>query len=288
VVELMGDIKIRNVLELKIKKNASAYFDKNADRYNSYYADQNEYAKWNRHVAIINLVQKYITNKEEAIVDIGCGPGYLAFDLAERGFYGVGMDISPNMLKICHSKVGSVTNGELWTFEEGDSEKMRFKDSSFSCAIASGVLEYMPSDEGMFKEVSRVLKPKGFFICSVTNLFGYTTCLNPISDKVKSLPGVLSLASIIRKSVTKSSYGATSLGFNPRKHFLPTFKKRLRKHGFSVVEDFYLHFTLFPAPLSTIFERVTGSLDKKLDILDKTPLRHLGACYIAIAQKESK
>jgi hypothetical protein len=40
--------------------------------------------------------------------------------------------------------------------------------------------------------------------------------------------------------------------------------------------------------LSTIFERVTGSLDKKLDILDKTPLRHLGACYIAIAQKESK
>ena len=108
-----GGIKIRNVFELKIKKDAAAYFDKNADRYNSYYADQNEYAKWNRHVAIINLVQKYITNKEEAIVDIGCGPGYLAFDLAERGFYGVGMDISPNMLKICRSKMGSVKNEEL-------------------------------------------------------------------------------------------------------------------------------------------------------------------------------
>ena len=138
------------MFELKIKNAAAAYFDENADRYNSYYTDQNEYAKWNRHVILINLVQKYITNKEKAIVDIGCGPGYLVFDLAERGFYGVGMDISPNMLKLCRSKIGTVKNGELWTFEEGDSEKMRFKDGSFSCAIASGVLEYMPSDEGMF------------------------------------------------------------------------------------------------------------------------------------------
>ena len=59
------------MFELKIKKDAASYFDKNADRYNSYYADQNEYAKWNRHVAIINLVQKYI------ICLLGCLNGLL-------------------------------------------------------------------------------------------------------------------------------------------------------------------------------------------------------------------
>ena len=50
------------VFGTKIKKDAAAYFDKNADRYNSCNVDQNEYAKWVRHATIINLVQKYITN----------------------------------------------------------------------------------------------------------------------------------------------------------------------------------------------------------------------------------
>ncbi len=37
----------------------------------------------------------------------------LQFGSQEIGFYGVGMDISPNMLKICRSKIGSVKNEEL-------------------------------------------------------------------------------------------------------------------------------------------------------------------------------
>jgi hypothetical protein len=42
------------VFEAKIKKDAAAYFDKDADRYNSYCVDQNEYAKWIRYNLRIN------------------------------------------------------------------------------------------------------------------------------------------------------------------------------------------------------------------------------------------
>ena len=68
----------------------------------------------------------------------------------------------------------------------GDCENTKLNSGEFDCVIASGLIEYMPSDEKLL-EVKRLLKDDGILILNNTNLFGWSTCLNRIGHYLKNL-----------------------------------------------------------------------------------------------------
>ena len=95
----------------------------------------------------------------ERVLDIGCGPGYLAEDMAAlvgpEGFVH-GIDPSPAMLAIAARR--ALPHMEL---SEGDALSLPVPDESFDAAVSTQVYEYVADIEGALREARRVLRPGG-------------------------------------------------------------------------------------------------------------------------------
>jgi len=89
------------------------------------------------------------------ILDVGCGTGHLAAELARRGYDAWGVDMSEAMVRYA---------GEHYSpdrFQLGDIERIPFPDNTFDGITCLGVMEYLSSDESALREMRRVLKPGG-------------------------------------------------------------------------------------------------------------------------------
>ena len=265
-----------------LKEKAGLYFEKNALRYKEdYYLRSKIHPKWIRHQIILQLVEEFIPLRDSLILDVGCGPGLLAFDLAKKGYQGFGIDISDGMINLSKD----ILKGKGWNFSVGDVEQTKFEENKFDCVIASGVIEYMNEDLKMLQEMQRILKPGGYLIINITNILGYSTSLNSLTNLAKRIPFIMEFLSIIRKKSLKSEYGADNLGFSPRKHFVFNFKKSLNVSGFRIRKNISHHFSILPAPFSTLTESIFGNIDAKLDFLGNTPLKIFSSSNLICADK---
>jgi arsenite methyltransferase len=94
----------------------------------------------------------------ERVLDIGCGPGYLAADMAAAvgpGGSVHGVDPSPAMLALAERRADGV---EL---SEGDALALPVPDASFDAAVSTQVYEYVADMGAALAEARRVLRPGG-------------------------------------------------------------------------------------------------------------------------------
>ena len=99
----------------------------------------------------------------ERILDLGCGPGFLAAEMAEAlGPEGVvhGVDASPSMLAIAARREHSDRAAPV-ELSEQDAARLRFPDASFDAAVSTQVYEYVPDMPAALAEARRVLVPGG-------------------------------------------------------------------------------------------------------------------------------
>lgn len=269
----------------ELKLRVRTYFHEKADEYTDrHYFETQGGLLWARHRAILEMIREGGLPSSGNILDVGCGPGLLSLDLATSGYRGLAVDVAPAMIDRC--KKQAATRGiNTWNYQVGDAESLAAPDCSFDAVIAAGVIEYLPGDDRMMREVWRVLKPGGCFILNVTNRYGYTACLTPVLNSFKRLPGVLQTTSWLRRILVGGKHGAIAFNFSPRKHRPAEFRDSLLGHGFRVERDQYLQFTCLPAPFCTLTERLTKKLEDRLDVFDHTWLRSLGSCYLVSARK---
>jgi ubiquinone/menaquinone biosynthesis C-methylase UbiE len=90
-----------------------------------------------------------------AILDVGCGTGHLAAELARRGFDTWGTDLSAGMVDYAKQHYNPDR------FQVADIERIPFPDNYFDGIVCLGVMEYLGSDEPALREMWRVLKPGG-------------------------------------------------------------------------------------------------------------------------------
>lgn len=97
----------------------------------------------------------------EHILDVGVGPGLLAYDLARlvgEGGRVVGLDMSPSMLTIARTRLAALPYAEC---VEGNAERLGFADASFDAVVSTQVYEYVPDMVRALSELHRVVKPGG-------------------------------------------------------------------------------------------------------------------------------
>ena len=96
----------------------------------------------------------------EAVVDIGCGPGFLCEEMAEAvGESGrvLGVDVSDDLLTFARER-----NTRQWlAYEQGDARQLALPDASFDAAVCVQTLEYIDDADRAIGEMFRVLKPGG-------------------------------------------------------------------------------------------------------------------------------
>jgi ubiquinone/menaquinone biosynthesis C-methylase UbiE len=98
------------------------------------------------------------------LVDIGCGPGYLAAAISRRfpGLTVTGLDISDEMVRLAKRNWSSSYPGV--EFLMGDAQQLPFADNSVDFVVSSLSLHHWVEPRVAFREVHRVLKPGGQFL----------------------------------------------------------------------------------------------------------------------------
>lgn len=97
----------------------------------------------------------------ERILDIGTGPGFLAFELATRvGEEGsvLGIDTSEPMLQLARQRCAGMPWVEL---RQADACSLPVPDAAFDAAASVQVLEYIADVDKALAEMHRVLRPGG-------------------------------------------------------------------------------------------------------------------------------
>lgn len=97
----------------------------------------------------------------DRVLDIGCGPGILAGEMADEvglsgGIWGI--DISETMLGLAEKRRAAKNTIAL---QLGRAEELPFADHTFDAAVAVQVYEYVTDIDRALEELFRVLKPGG-------------------------------------------------------------------------------------------------------------------------------
>lgn len=96
------------------------------------------------------------------VLDLACGTGDIAFELAAAGARVTGLDITQQMIEIARSKRPASTHHV--TFVTGDMMALPFPDGSFSIVTTGYGLRNVPELSVALSEMQRVLSPGGVML----------------------------------------------------------------------------------------------------------------------------
>jgi SAM-dependent methyltransferase len=104
-----------------------------------------------------------LAERYAAMADAGCGPGFYAGWLAERGAYVTAFDVSPAMVRLARERLQSHA-----TVVEADLEQpLDFvQTATFDLVVSGLALDYARDWAAVFREFHRTLRPGGHLVFS--------------------------------------------------------------------------------------------------------------------------
>lgn len=109
-------------------------------------------------LSTVNFLESHV-KKDEPILDIGCYASEVIVVLHKLGYSDLsGIDLDPNLHKMPYQNV--------IRYEISDFMHTKFADASFQAITSISVIEHGFDGPSLLKEMSRLLKPSGYFIAS--------------------------------------------------------------------------------------------------------------------------
>ncbi|MEC0243334.1 demethylmenaquinone methyltransferase [Paenibacillus dokdonensis] len=132
------------------------------------YDIMNDILSFRRHKAWRKFAMKKMAMKPgDTAVDLCCGTCDWTLSMADASGNGkmVGLDFSPNMLKVGESKVRAKHLEDQITLVQGNAMELPFEDNRFDYATIGFGLRNVPDLEKVLQEMRRVVKPGGMVVC---------------------------------------------------------------------------------------------------------------------------
>jgi SAM-dependent methyltransferase len=133
-----------------------------------------ERAGWNRAAAVYETTfatasRQFIAPLLDAaaigaggrVLDLCCGPGFVAAAALERGANVAGLDFSPAMLAEAQARYPAIA------FRHGDAEALPYDDASFDAVISNFGIHHVPRPALALSGVHRILRRGGKFAFTV-------------------------------------------------------------------------------------------------------------------------
>lgn len=95
----------------------------------------------------------------KAVLDVGCGPGWLTVQYARAGARAFAIDLTQKAVELTRKHLEHYRQSA--DVRQGSAESIPFPDGTFDLVFSSGVLHHTPDTLGAFRECFRVLKPGG-------------------------------------------------------------------------------------------------------------------------------
>lgn len=99
------------------------------------------------------------------VLDLACGIGYGAEYLSEKAKTVIGIDLEKGILGFA----ARAYRKDNLIFIQSDCENLPFQDRVFDCVVSLETIEHLFRPGEFLREIRRVIKPQGTFICSTPN-----------------------------------------------------------------------------------------------------------------------
>ena len=108
------------------------------------------------------LVSRIEAGPGDTVLDVACGTGAVALELARRhGCRVVGIDQSPEMLAEGRRRVEAAGLGGRVELQDGRAEGLPFDDGAFAGLTFTYLLRYVDEPAAAMRELARVVRPGG-------------------------------------------------------------------------------------------------------------------------------
>ncbi len=122
---------------------------------------------WAEHIARYAFASRFADRR--TALDLGCGAGYGAAEVATRARLVVGIDISTEALTYARENY----RPSNVHYTQGSAVSLPLADHSFDLITAFEVIEHLHAWKSMLAETQRVLRPGGLFLVSTPNRLYY-------------------------------------------------------------------------------------------------------------------
>jgi SAM-dependent methyltransferase len=112
-----------------------------------------------------SLLEAVVASNGVRLLDVACGPGYVAAAAARLGCSVVGIDFSSEMITLA-KEMNKHANADL-QFREGNAENLAFSDASFDAVVMNFGMLHLALPDKALAEAFRVLRPGGRFAFTV-------------------------------------------------------------------------------------------------------------------------
>ena len=106
---------------------------------------------------IPHLLEAARIKRDLNVLDVACGPGYVAEAARALGAVPKGVDFSPEMIRLA-----KVRNPDI-SFFTGDAQRLDFADESFDAVVMNFGVLHLSDPKSAFAEARRVLRPGGHY-----------------------------------------------------------------------------------------------------------------------------
>lgn len=137
------------------RRRAQAYFDRQAlgwERVRELTVADDEVDR-----ALLELIG---SDAPASLLDIGTGTGHVLRTLAPRIGYGLGIDLSFDMLAVARANLEAAGVGNCQV-RHGDMYQLPVADGAFACAVLHQVLHFAETPAAAIREATRTLAPGG-------------------------------------------------------------------------------------------------------------------------------
>jgi len=137
--------------------------------------DEGRWFQW-RSVPMIELsaldayqfVKSMLPHSAQTIVEVGCGNGYLSFELARDGHEVIGIDLSPDIIEVAERSRTAHPHAPRFgslCYLCADVNTWQAPEARFDCVIFNRSLHHISALQQTIAKVQRLLKQGGRIIC---------------------------------------------------------------------------------------------------------------------------
>lgn len=182
-----------------LNQQVGEIWDGNADFWNDRMGEGNQF-----HNELIHPTQERLLDlrPNELVLDVACGNGQFARQMAQLGARVVASDISPRMIEIAKSRTTENADRiEYCVIDATDADALlALGERRFDAAVCTMAIMDMASIEPLFSSMAKVLKPGGRFVFSLMHPCFNSSTISMIVEERQTDDGELRTEYFIKTS----------------------------------------------------------------------------------------
>jgi D-aspartate ligase len=270
----------------RLQEQVTQEFESTAEDWRTIYEEESVYALIHRERQTIALdwIDGLGLPEGTPVLEVGCGAGLTAVALAGRGLNVTAIDAAPAMIQLTEQLARDRDLGDRLSASVADAHDLPDEDGSYALVVGLGVLPWLHTPDRAMEEMARVVRPGGYILVNVDNLFRLHYLLDPRLN-----PALGSVRRSVGRGLRSIGILRSAAPTSVRLESTRRFDSALTRLGLDKVRGVTMGFGPFTLLTRPVFSESRGvrlhrTLQRAAD--RRVPLvRSIGAQYLVLARK---